>query len=306
MPVENQKVKLVEVSGQLAELDTKLAEKETVLEKNERRRKIEEAIKVINEIDAPKKQIMIEARIVDATDAFSRDLGLKWNSSESELVGALDSGEFPIGTTMGGRLNDNPEMVYGTSFSSNAPKDPWGNIGFTFARLTSSGFGAFALDADLALAETEGTAKVMSAPKVIATEGSSASISSGDSIIIPATENVASTTLDATLSLDVTPSAVSYNNYITLDVSVTDDQAPTSTRLLKKAINTTLMVKSGDTVVIGGIIKESEGEDVTGIPVLKDIPGLGWLFKAKTKTKNKSELLIFLTPTVLPSPERQF
>ena len=62
------------------------------------------------------------------------------------------------------------------------------------------------------------------------------------------------------------------------------------------------MVKSGETVVIGGIIKESEGDDISGIPVLKDIPGLGWLFKAKRKTRSKSELLIFLTPTVIPSP----
>ncbi len=66
------------------------------------------------------------------------------------------------------------------------------------------------------------------------------------------------------------------------------------------------MVKSGETVVIGGIIKESTGMDVTGVPILKDIPGLGWLFKAKTNRKTKSELLIFLTPTVMPSPVKQF
>ena len=142
----------------------------------------------------------------------------------------------------------------------------------------------------------------LSAPKVIAREGTAASISSGDSIIIPATENVASTTLDATLSLTVTPTAVSYNDFITLDIQVTDDQAPSTSRLIRKAMNTTLMIKSGDTAVIGGILKESESDAVNGIPVLKDVPGLGWLFKAKNRVARKSELLIFLTPTVLPSP----
>ena len=87
-----------------------------------------------------------------------------------------------------------------------------------------------------------------------------------------------------------------------MDVNVTDDLAPSTSRLLKKSINTTLMIKSGDTVVIGGIIKESESEDESGIPLLRKIPGLGWLFSAKSRVQQKSELLIFLTPTVLPSP----
>jgi len=190
----------------------------------------------------------------------------------------------------------------GGSFASNTPTGWAGNLNLSFARLTDRGLGTVALDMAIALAETEGTARIMSAPKVIAREGTSATISSGDVIVIPATENVASTTLDATLSLTVTPTTVSYNGYITMDVNVTDDLAPSTSRLLKKSINTTLMIKSGDTVVIGGIIKESESEDESGIPVLRKIPGLGWLFSAKSKVQQKSELLIFLTPTVLPSP----
>jgi len=247
---------------------------------------IEEAKKTIEQFDTPVKQIMIEARIVDASDNFSRDLGLRWKTTTQAHRTPATTGD--------------PE--YGGFFSTNSP-DGWGdNIGINFAKITSSGLGSINLDASLALAESEGTAKVMSAPKVIAMEGTSASISSGDSIIIPATENVASTTLDATLSLIVTPTAVSYNDFITLDVAVTDDQAPSTSRLLKKAISTTLMIKSGETVVIGGIIKESAANDESGLPVLRDIPGLGWLFKARSKTSSRSELLIFLTPTVLSSP----
>jgi len=261
---------------------------------------IERAKKTVAQFDTPVKQIMIEARIVDASDTFSRDLGLKWNQETQAWRHNINE-EITVPATIED-IEYMGERIYGGSFSTNSPEGWASNIGLNYAMATSSGLGVIALDASLALAESEGTAKVMSAPKVIAREGTSATISSGDSIIIPATENVASTTLDATLSLTVTPTSVSYNDYITMDVAVTDDQAPSTSRLLRKAINTTLMVKSGETIVIGGIIKESEGNDESGIPVLKDVPGLGWLFKSKRKTSSKSELLIFLTPTVLPLP----
>lgn len=267
---------------------------------------IEIARKTLKQFDTPVKQIMIEARIVDATDKFSRDLGIKWNTDR-------EASEFSVSSTAGGTakvegtgaayLNDNGDgggALIGGNFSTNAPGGWDPNIGVNFGRLTSNGLGILSLDASLALAESNGTAKTLSAPKVIAREGTSATIKSGDKIIIPATENVASTTLDATLSLSVTPTSVSYNDYITLEVEVTDDKAPSTTLVTTKAITTTLMVKSGETVVIGGIIKESDTEDIEGIPILKDIPGLGWLFKAKTRQKTKTELLIFLTPTVLP------
>jgi type IV pilus assembly protein PilQ len=261
---------------------------------------IEQARNIVKEFDTPVKQIMIEARIVDATSNFIRDLGIQWNTIEAQRRNDTGVG-FGIPTdassysVSGGKL-------YGGNFSTNAPGNWVPNIALSFGKLSSGMLGAITLDAALALSETEGKTKTISAPKVIAREGTSASISSGDSIIIPATENVASTTLDATLSLTVTPTAVSVNDYITLDVEVTDDQAPTNTRLLKKSITTTLMVRSGETIVIGGIYRENEGEDETGAPYLKDIPILGWLFRAEEKTSAKSELLIFLTPTVLPPP----
>ncbi len=260
---------------------------------------IEEAKRVVQQFDIPVKQIMIEARIVDATTDFSRDLGLRWGSDTQYWRRNMNVPvEVPPNANDFDYLN---EKVWGGSFSTSAP-DGWaGNIGLAFAQ-DFFGLGSLTLDARLAVAESEGKAKVMSAPKVIAREGTAATISSGDVIIIPATENVPSTTLNATLSLTVTPQSVSYNDFITLVITVTDDQAPSTQRLLTKNINTTLMIKSGDTFVIGGIIKESEGESETGIPGLRNVPVLGWLFKAKRKVFQRSELLIFVTPTVLPSP----
>ncbi|MFC1821703.1 type IV pilus secretin PilQ [Thermodesulfobacteriota bacterium] len=269
--------------------------------------KIEEARNIVKRFDTPVKQVMIEARIVDATSSFTRDLGVQWKQFQVQrrpstfvpwtamngtpgTVNPVDptTADFPYGGNL-----------YSPTFTSNTP-DKWaGNLGMAFSKLGSFGLSSYILNLQIALAETEGEAKVISAPKVIASNGEEATIASGESIIIPATENVESTTIDATLSLTVTPT-VSYNNYVTMVVTVTNDEAPTIAKLTKRSVTTSLMVKSGETLVIGGIFKETKGEDVSGIPGLKDIPLLGWLFKAEKKTVTRSELLIFLTPTVLP------
>ena len=101
------------------------------------------------------------------------------------------------------------------------------------------------------------------------------------------------------MSLTVTPT-VSFNNYVTMEVDVKDDKVyADQTGKTEKAIKTKLMVKSGDTVVIGGIFKEDKTETETGVPWLRKIPILGWLFGAAKKESKRSELLIFLTPTVI-------
>ena len=193
-----------------------------------------------------------------------------------------------------------PGRPYSPTFTSNAPEDWAPNLGLVFSTLSGSGLTGRVLDAKLALAESEGKTKVISAPKVIAMNGQEATIKRGDQLILPATENVASQTVDANLSLKVTPT-VSYNNFISLQVDVTDDQALSITRIQKKSITTKLMIKNGDTVVIGGIYTENQGTDESGIPGLRRIPLLGWLFKAQSITNRKTELLIFLTPSVVAS-----
>jgi type IV pilus assembly protein PilQ len=270
---------------------------------------VQKAKGIVKQFDTPVKQVMIEARIVDASDDFTRDLGIKWNNLQ---VQRRTSAGVPFTSFAAPSLSNpppgNPGLFTGSGeqslvspgFSSVAPSTWAPNLGLVFSSLSGSGLTATVLDAKLALSETEGTSKIISAPKVVAMTGKPATISRGDSIIIPATENVASTTIDATLSLTVTPT-VSYNNFISLDIAVTDDNAPSAVRINKKSINTKMLVKSGDTVVLGGIYKETDSLNEAGIPVLRRIPFVGWLFKANSKSLNKTELLIFLTPTVLPS-----
>jgi type IV pilus assembly protein PilQ len=261
---------------------------------------------IVQRFDTPVKQVMIEARVVDASDSFTRDLGIQWD--QFQIQKKSDAG-VPFTSWGGTPESVDPaeptgfppgENLKSPTFITNTPEGWSPNIGLVFSKLSASGLTGTILDAKLALSETEGTAKIISAPKVIAMNGQAATISRGDTIIIPATENVAAEELDATLSLTVTPT-VSFNNFITMDVEVTDDSAPSTSRILKKSINTKLMVQSGETVVIGGIYKEDSSDEEAGIPVLRRIPFLGWLFKAQSKSISKSELLIFLTPTVLPS-----
>ncbi len=268
---------------------------------------VQKAKGIVKQFDTPVKQVMIEARIVDASDDFTRDLGIKWNNFQIQKrseVGVPFTNFAPPSLTSptpgnpGGYPPDG--SLTSPGFSSVAPGNWLPNLGLVFSSLSASGLTAAVLDAKLALSETEGTSKIISAPKVVAMNGKPATISRGDSIIIPATENVASTTIDATLSLTVTPT-VSYNNFISLDIAVTDDNAPSALRINKKSINTKMLVKSGDTVVLGGIYKETDSTNEGGIPVLRRMPFVGWFFKAQSKTINKTELLIFLTPTVLPS-----
>jgi len=252
----------------------------------------------VKESDTPKIQIMIEARIVDASTNFSRDLGVQWTSVERKWKKRIGMDWESADPTQFGNYRD---QYFSGSFSSNKPTGWSSNIGLSFATLTNRGLGTLALDASLALAEAEDKADIVSAPKVIASNGEQAVISRGDTIYkeIVTADTIDVKELEANLSLTVTPT-VKDDNYVTMKILVEDDQVyPDLSGKTRKKVETKLMVKSGDTVVIGGIFKEDKTKAESGIPGLSKIPLLGWLFKAQIKTRSRSELLVFLTPTVL-------
>jgi type IV pilus assembly protein PilQ len=263
---------------------------------------------IVKQFDTPVKQVMIEARVVDATDDFVRDLGIKWDqfqinkrSNATVAWPTMDGlNTTPADPTAAGFTTPPPGKTYSPMFSSNAPGDWAPNLGLVFSTLSASGLTALVLDAKLALAESEGKSKTISAPKVIAMNGKEATIRRGTETQLPPSENVQPPPFAAELSLSVTPT-VSYNNYIVLTVDVKDDKPVGALSKTTKGIKTDLMVKSGDTIVIGGIYNEDYLEDESGIPGLRRIPLLGWLFKAQSVTNKKTELLIFLTPTVVAS-----
>jgi type IV pilus assembly protein PilQ len=267
--------------------------------------KIEEAKAVAKKLDKPTKQVMIEARIVEASTTFSRDLGLQWegqvlhrNSTDVPFQPSQDASGYPNGGTL-----------YNPSFATNRPVTP-GNLGFVLTTLSGSGLTASFLNAQITLSESEGQLKVLSAPKVVTRDTVKATIMQGTKLVLPSgTDSNGNKTyqlVDAALRLEVTPN-ITPNDRVVMDVSVNDDfpdyanargdNVPINT----KSATTTMMVTSGDTVIIGGIFKENKGVNENGQPWLKDIPILGWLFKTKSWNDTRTELLIFLTPTVLPA-----
>jgi type IV pilus assembly protein PilQ len=264
---------------------------------------IDEARFIVEKFDTPVKQVMIEARIVDATNTFTRDLGIKWGQAATDGVNVQKRDNagvaFGLPTDAASYTTGGDSLVGGT-LSTNSPEGWIKSIGLSFGYLSSTSLGAITLDAQLALSETEGDVKIISAPKVIASNGESATINRGSTFYLEAAENVEPKEVNADLSLEVTPH-ISFNDFVSMEVVVKDEQQ-TLRGKSGKNLTTKLMVKSGDTVVIGGIFKQNKTEDVSGVPWLKDVPWLGWLFKAQKSTDEKSELLIFLTPTVLPPP----
>ena len=261
---------------------------------------------IVKQFDTPVKQVMIEARVVDASDDFIRDLGIRWDQFQ---INKRSNNTVPWPTMTGLTTNPAdptaagfpaPGSTHSPTFTSNAPGGWAPNLGLVFSTLSASGLTALVLDAKLALAESEGKSKTLSAPKVLATNGKAATIKRGEETQLPPSENVQPPPFSAELSLTVTPT-VSFNNFVTLSVEVSDDKPAGSFKKFTKSIKTELMIKSGDTAVIGGIFNEDYLQDESGIPGLRRIPLLGWLFKAQSVTNTKRELLIFLTPTVVAS-----
>jgi type IV pilus assembly protein PilQ len=276
--------------------------------------KIQEAQSLKERLDQATPQVMIEARIIEANTSFSRALGVQWNTgtqaqfrsnANTTWAGAppwaVDNvpANFPPGN-----------KLYNPSFATGFTPAvfPGETLGFTFTKLTRGALSGLHLDASLALAESEGKSRTLSAPKIVTRDTVKATIQQGTKIVIPsgtdANGNKTYQQVDASLKLEVKPQ-ITPNNMVIMEVVVKDDQPDYANAIgdnvpiNTKEATTTMMVGSGDTVVIGGIYLETESDNKEAIPGLGDIPLLGWFFKAKKNTTTQRELIIFLTPTVL-------
>jgi len=243
---------------------------------------------LLRNLDLPEKQVMIEARIVEASSDFTRDLGVQWGLSYKDGSASV-AGINSLDTTFGGVVSSAGPGSTGS-----------GGIGasMSFGKLTSN----IQLDMRLAASATIGQVKIISTPKVVTLNNKAAKISQGQSIPYQTTsaEGTKTEFVEAALTLEVTP-------HITADGSVSmkikaSNNSPGSGSpppINKKEATTELVVANGETTVIGGIYVDSDTETDTGIPFLAEIPLLGWLFKSNAKTKTKTELLIFITPKLV-------
>jgi type IV pilus assembly protein PilQ len=274
--------------------------------------KLAEARALKERLDQATPQVMIEARIVEANTSFSRSLGINWgitqqirrnpqttwNGTPPWAVNNVEA-DYPAGSKL-----YNP--TFATNFSGRT--FPGTTIGFLFSKLSRGMLTGTAIDARLALAEAEGKTRTLSAPKIVTRDTVKATIQQGTKIVIPsgtdANGNKTYQQVDASLKLEVKPQ-ITPNNMVIMEVVVKDDQPDYANArgenipINTKEATTTMMVNTGDTVVIGGIYKETEGDATEGIPGISRIPLLGWLFKANTRNLTRVELLIFLSPTVL-------
>ncbi len=283
--------------------------------------KIEEFRRLIKFIDVPLRQVLVEARIVIATDNFDQQIGVRWGGGGAQK-GRGD--RFGITGGFNSLLNDanadTPTSVFdfvnGTG-SLQFPDANFVDLGASSSLGTPQTFAIgflsdeFALNAELSAIAAEGRGEVISQPKVITGDKQEAEIKTGEEI--PYVESSASgrSTVkfrEAVLSLKVTPS-ITPDNRLILDLVIKQDsrsedfvfgennsQVPI---ILKNEIRTQVLVDNGKTIVLGGVFRESELEQETKVPFLGDIPFLGRLFKRTTVGTEKSELLIFITPKIL-------
>jgi type IV pilus assembly protein PilQ len=251
-------------------------------------RSIKRAKEIVQKLDRVTPQVLIEARIVEASNNFSRELGV----SLSGTVG-------PVG------------KYYTRDFSfsaTNPPTSTLGSLGINFSKLTGT---PWTLNATIAAAESEGQVKIISSPKVLTLDNKMAMIKQGTAYPytkLDADGNTITEWKDIALELEVTPH-VTPDDRVSMEIAVKNNEIGSiinfQPSFTTKEANTELLVNDGDTVIIGGIRKSRKDAGQSGIPGLMNIPVLGWLFKTDSKENQLEELLIFITPRIVQLEKRE-
>ncbi|WP_127402483.1 type IV pilus secretin PilQ [Neisseria meningitidis] len=262
---------------------------------------IEKFRKLIDELDVPAQQVMIEARIVEAADGFSRDLGVKFGATGKKKL-KNDTSAFGWGVNSGFGGDDK----WGAETKINLPITAATNS-ISLVRAISSG----ALNLELSASESLSKTKTLANPRVLTQNRKEAKIESGYEIPFTVTSiaNGGSSTntelKKAVLGLTVTPN-ITPDGQIIMTVKINKDSPAqcasgnqTILCISTKNLNTQAMVENGGTLIVGGIYEEDNGNTLTKVPLLGDIPVIGNLFKTRGKKTDRRELLIFITPRIM-------
>ncbi|MEZ4266171.1 MAG: type IV pilus secretin PilQ [Myxococcota bacterium] len=268
---------------------------------------------IVRRLDVQLPQVLIEARIVEASTSFSRELGVQWggNFTMSPAFGNPTGLAFPSVIGISGGADDSTApgtglLTSNPNFAVNLPAAAGAGAGGALGLTLGSLGGAANLNLRLSAAEDTGQVKIISAPKILTIDGKKASIRQGVSIPISvvSANGVNTQFFNAELKLEVQTNTSPDGN-IRLDLDITKNEpdfgqtsangAPT---IQKKEAHTSLLVRDGDTTVIGGIFTRNTGSSSAKVPFLSKIPILGWFFQNHRETDNRSELLIFITPRI--------
>jgi type IV pilus assembly protein PilQ len=272
--------------------------------------KLEQVQSLIAKLDIPVRQVLIEARIVEASDTFGKSLGVRLggrpftlNGSQNTQFGATYiTPNIPAGTAA--QLGTN----FGTTAGDFINLPGVGQNGFPAATFAVSLFNSSLtrlLNLEISAMEADGKGKIVSSPRIVTADQVKALIEQGTELPYQQATSSGATSIafrKANLKLEVTPQITPEGNII-LNVDVNKDSVGRATAngfaIDTKHIQTQVLVENGGTVVIGGIFEQNEREDETKVPLLGDLPGIGNLFKTRTRTANKSELLVFISPKMI-------
>jgi type IV pilus assembly protein PilQ len=291
--------------------------------------KIRDLRELIGTLDRPVQQVLIESRIVVATDQFTRQLGVRWGAQafntnpSGQVIGTTPDFTSGTGTQLGtqgfvtnvANLNNGTQadktLTYPGGYNVNLPvANPAGSIGLAILGAN------YMVDLELSAAQTEGRSEVISSPRVITANQQEAVIKQGTQIGYVTyqasssgggAQNATVQFKDAVLELRVTPT-ITADSRVYLKINVKKDALASQTpspgggfvpSIDTREINTSVLVDNGQTVVLGGIYEITKSNTTDKVPGLGDIPGLGVLFRRTNRSNNKAELLIFVTPRIL-------
>ncbi|MDM0068642.1 type IV pilus secretin PilQ [Variovorax sp. J31P207] len=260
---------------------------------------------LIQKLDIPVRQVLIEARIVEASDTFGKSLGVRLGGGALNNNNAIGPTTFIPGTAT------SPPNLISTPTGSNFVNLPStgvsgnGNAPGTFAVSLFNSSLSRILNLEISALEADGKGKVVSSPRVVTADQTKALIEQGTELPYQVATSSGATSIafrKANLKLEVTPQITPEGNIIlTLDVNKDTVGQPTTAgfAINTKHVQTEVLVENGGTVVIGGIFELTEANDESRIPVLGEVPYLGALFRTRTRTANKTEMLVFITPKMI-------
>ena len=259
---------------------------------------LEQVQALIAKLDIPVRQVLIEARIVEATDTFGKSLGVRLGGQPFSLNGGRNA-SFGSSYVTGAAGTTAGDFVQLPGVGQN------GYPASTFAVSLFNSSMTRLLNLEISAAEADGKGKIVSSPRIVTADQVKALIEQGTELPYQQATSSGATSIafrKANLKLEVTPQITPEGNII-LSVDVNKDSVGRATSngfaIDTKHIQTQVLVENGGTVVIGGIFEQNDREDETKVPLLGDIPVVGNLFKTRTRTANKSELLVFITPKML-------
>jgi type IV pilus assembly protein PilQ len=280
--------------------------------------RLEQVQMLISKLDIAVRQVLIEARIVEANDSFGRNLGVRLGGSDLRGIRGGDAG-YAVGNN-GNRIafGGSYDAVSGTTTESAVIPN---TINTSFVNLPAVGVGGFApsafaislfsaaanrfLNLELSALEADGKGKLVSSPRIVTADQTKAMIEQGTEFPYQQATSSGATSVSfrrATLKLEVTPQITPEGNII-LDLDIAKDSRGETTAagiaIDTKHIKTQVLVENGGTVVIGGIFTLEDTDTDTKVPVLGDLPAVGNLFKNKSRTSKKTEMLVFITPKMI-------